>query len=640
MVQAIFKIVKGGKLPDFNFTAQGDSIEDLGKLGNIVIKSSMRDGEIFVPKVDLDLTKVKGDVSVVKGILQGSHLEARLGNSRGFAGTLKLGLAGANAPFHLDLDIEADLTQLPPILKRVIDNDAFLQELAFAENLKGNATGKLLLGEHLASIETNVEVSKFNMSANYRRLPYPLKLNSGQFSYKNDQVTLINLNGHMGKSTCSGLSLRLNLKEASSLEIKAGQSNLLMEELFPWLFSFAAIKDKLSQTHVSLDQPASSTVQGRLGVKDLVLPWKQTMPLTINTLSLEAEGDNLHVQAANLSLADNRFDLKGNVRFDPKGFLLDMEVCADVLDLDTLKQSLDQNIKENHDQAGQSMWDYPVQGALKLRTEKLTWAGYTWSPFHADISFSDKSATVSVIEASLCGIGTPGVLKLAPQKISLEVKPAARSQKLDSAIYCLIDKSVKVDGNFNLEGNVSARGTAAALPGSLNGNLVFDATAGRFYAGIFHSTLMDIFGLPSVTEVFRGKLPDISKEGFGFNSIRAKADIQHGQVTLNEMIIDGISMNIVGQGSIDLTNKQVDCVALVAPFKAIDFFVKKIPVVRDILGGSLISIPVGIKGDLENPSVTPLAPSAVGSELLGFMKRIFQLPIQIIQPVLSGEGQK
>nr|MBC8361147.1 AsmA-like C-terminal domain-containing protein [Candidatus Desulfatibia profunda] len=856
-VQAIFKIVKGGRLPDFNFAAHGDTINDLGELDNIAVKGSMRDGEIFVPEVDFDLKDVKGDVTISKGILQAKELEARLGSIFARSGTLKLGLAGENALFHLNLPVEADLAELPSILKHVVGDTAFMKELALVENLQGKAAGSIILGEHLASIETNVEVAEFNVSASYRRLPYPLKLNSGRFSYKKDIIALKNVSGSMGKSSFSGAFLQFDLKKTSGLEIKFGKSSFAMEELFPWLSSFTAIKDKFQQlktikgtfslaafsfrgppsepenwhfqtagsvnnlnitsplfpdtlevaagqfnittkaisftdfqanlldasltvsgdingylkgvqnldlkfhgnmgpnaarwtsdvikfppqldlrppisisaanltwnnrrettlsgdltwpqglklsadifvkpdqltikklviqdseshatvklisanrafdlsfsgnlnkstldhlmaqnrflggwikgdfhTHVLLGQPVGSTVQGGLCVKDLVFPWKQTMPVTINTLSLDAQGDNLHVESASLWLAENRFDLKGNLKFDPKGFLLDMEVCADGLNLDNLKQTLDQNITKNHDQADKSLW--ALHGTLKLKTEKLTYAGYTWSPFHADISFSDKSATVTVSEANVCGIGTHGILTLSPQKINLDVKPAAQNQALHSTIYCLADKAVKVDGNFNLEGNITAQGTDEALLGSLNGNLEFAATAGRFYAGIFHSTLMDIFNLLNLTEVFRGKLPDITKKGFGYNSIQAKADIQHGKLTLNEMIIDGISMNIVGQGSVDLTNKQVDCVALVAPFKAVDFFIKKIPVVKDILGGSLISIPVGIKGPLENPSVTPLSPSAVGSGLLGIMKRTLRLPVQVVQPIFT-EGQK
>jgi hypothetical protein len=106
---------------------------------------------------------------------------------------------------------------------------------------------------------------------------------------------------------------------------------------------------------------------------------------------------------------------------------------------------------------------------------------------------------------------------------------------------------------------------------------------------------------------------------------------------LNEMIIDGTSMNIVCQGDIDLVKKQMDVTALVAPLKTIDFFIKRTPLIKEIFGESLVSIPVGIKGHLENPRVTPLPPSKVGSGLLGIVKRTLQLPVKIIQPIPPGE---
>jgi hypothetical protein len=89
-----------------------------------------------------------------------------------------------------------------------------------------------------------------------------------------------------------------------------------------------------------------------------------------------------------------------------------------------------------------------------------------------------------------------------------------------------------------------------------------------------------------------------------------------------------------------VANKQMDVTALVAPLKTIDFFIKRTPIVKDILGGSLISIPIGIKGRMENPNVTPLPPSKVGEGLLGVVKRTLQLPVKIIQPIAPGEESK
>lgn len=856
VVQDIFDIIKGGKLPLITFAAHGNSLEDLGKLENIIIKGSMLDGEIFVPGAELDLKKVKGDVTISKGILQGHNLEARLGNSRASQGTLKLDLEGENAPFHLDLALEADLAQLPPILKRLIHNETFQKEAALIEDAKGNATGRLVLGESLSEINVGVEISQFDLSANYKRMPLPLQMYGRGFSLQGTEIAVKDLSGSLGKSYFFGLSMQLDWDKAPHLEVKSAKTRILLEEIYPWLASFEGLSSTLKNlqsvngtadlsalqikgpllepknlhfqsagevknlkvkssfypetlevtsvhfkftekeiavtdlqaklpdsslqvsgaiigylqglqnldlrfqgeigpkvtewisdrfnlppelylrppisfsavhltwnnrretalsghmslpqglnlsgdiflapdeliikqfviqdseskasfkltsadraldisfsgnlnkatmdhlmlenkilggwikgdfhTHIQLDQPASSTVQGELMVKNLIVPWKIKAPFVVNTLSLKTNNDDIRVESANLSLDKKKFDLQGNVNLSPKGFLLDIEVSADEVNLNHLKQTLSTNNKANRDKKDKSAEIYPVQGVLKLKTEKFTYGAFTWSPFIADISFGDSAATVSIAEAAFCGIATSGTLKISPQEVSADFKLTARDQDLHASIFCLMDKSVKVDGNYTLDGSITAKGRGETLIQSLGGTFNFAATKGRFYGGNFHGLLIKIFRLLNITEMFKGKLPDIKQEGFGYHSFKIKADIQNGKLTLNEVVIDGTSMEIAANGSVDLTKKQIDAVALVAPLKTVDFFVKKIPLVRNILGDTFISIPFKIQGTLDDPKVT-LAPSEVGKGLLGIMERTLHLPIDIIQPIIPGE---
>jgi len=68
----------------------------------------------------------------------------------------------------------------------------------------------------------------------------------------------------------------------------------------------------------------------------------------------------------------------------------------------------------------------------------------------------------------------------------------------------------------------------------------------------------------------------------------------------------------------------------VAPFKTVDALVRLIPPLSYVFGGNLIIVPVRVSGDLRDPKVTVLSPSAVGSELLAPMKRIINIPFKII----------
>ena len=857
VVKDIFKIVKGGKVPYIHLTSHGKSMEELGKLENITINSKITSGEIFVPKVDLDLTDVAGDVTISKGILKGENLKARMGTSKCLDGSLELGLEVKNALFHLDLSLEADLSQLPPILKRVVHNKACLKEISLVDNLKGRATGRLVLGESMASINVFVDVSQFNLSANYGRLPHPLTINGAQYFFKGNTTSIKNARGSMGNSTFAEVSTQMNWDDIPQLKIASGRAKVDFKEIYPWLLSSKIISEKLrdlknvkgvlvlssmrlngpflepenyqfqmagevqnlilespllpgplaaakgnfsitseniSMTDVQtrihdtslkvtgtikdylmglslvdmtfqgeigpdvarwaqnaynisplfrlkppisvstahliwhnqqqttfsgdlsvkkglkiltdfsvnpekltiekliiqdqvsnasiklgkkhqimdvlfvgnlqketlddileqneilkgqikgdlyarilLDQPLNSTLKGELTAKNLVFPRKMKTPLVIHDLSLTTKKDILQVKSARLALADNSFNLKGNVTLSAAAPKLDMEFFADVLNLDQLERDMDKSANNSDNQTAEKSWAYPVRGMIKAKIKNLTYYGLTWKPFDADIHFNDNGAAVSITDANVCGITTLGILEITPREITIDLKPSAQNQELNPSVLCFSDRSAKIVGDFNLEGNIKAKGPPQTLMQNINGDLEFYASKGRFHAGRSFRILIKIFSILNVTEIFKGKLSNPETDGFAFNSIRAKADIQNGKLVLNEMIIDGTSMNIVCQGYVDVINKQMDVTALVAPLKTIDFFIKRTPLIKDIFGESLISIPVGIKGHLEDPRVAPLPPAKVGAGLLGIIKRTLQLPIKIIQPIPPGE---
>jgi len=74
----------------------------------------------------------------------------------------------------------------------------------------------------------------------------------------------------------------------------------------------------------------------------------------------------------------------------------------------------------------------------------------------------------------------------------------------------------------------------------------------------------------------------------------------------------------------------------VAPFGSLDKLVRRVPVFGYVIGGTLTSIPVGVSGDIANPSVLPLGPSAVTSQLVGVFERTLKLPGKMLAPLQNG----
>ncbi|UCG14010.1 MAG: AsmA-like C-terminal domain-containing protein [Deltaproteobacteria bacterium] len=252
-VRDIFAILRAGTVSQITFSSHGTSLDDLDETENMVIKGNLTEAKVSPPVegVNLDLEDVSGDALISKGILHGKNLKARLGKTQAMEGTLKLGLEDEDAPFQLDILVDADMAQVPPILRQLIEDKDFKREMELIDNPEGRATGRLVLGESLASIGARVDVSQFTLSAEYKRAPFPVYVKGGEFSYDDTGIQVKDLSVNLGQSSFSNLSAELDMKEEPHLEAELGHSEISLDEMVPWVLSF--------RTEGSLEQEFKST---------------------------------------------------------------------------------------------------------------------------------------------------------------------------------------------------------------------------------------------------------------------------------------------------------------------------------------------------------------------------------------------
>ncbi len=855
VVQEIFNIVRGGAIPALTLESQGNALADLGRIENMVIQGTLQDGNIFVPGANLDLMDVDGMVVISGGILEGSKISARLENALGSEGTLRLGLTGKDAPLHLEALIEADLSQVPPLLKGLIENKNFLQEMAGIEDMEGRALGRLVLGESTGAMKAQLNVSEFNLSTKYKRIPYGIEIEAGQFSYDGDHIGVANLSGKLGRSTFSELTAQLNTGKEPDLDVASGKAALALDEIYPWLSSYPqtkkalknvksvsgtaalsaltlkgplfkpeawrfrttgtvpklalsstfapgvvelaggnfdateqkltfsgartklldasftasgliqdyakgvskaeislggdagpkavrwisdrinlppeldfqapvslstadlvwdkggrtsfkgdlslprgpkvsmdlsrttdelvirnlSVKDQESDSslsvdlkkrefhlnfsgnltagtterilvksrfpsgsvrgdfdaHVILDQPARSTGRGKLEGRDLIFPWNLGVPTKIDHISLDAMKDRLNVESMDLTWGDKQISVKGDVRPSNDMWLADMSLMTNGIEWEILRKALHPEKGERKEK--DDFWDVPIQGVVRLESDYFTYDKYTWKPVHADISLARDEISIAVSEADLCGISFPGTLKVASENLSFNFQPLAKEQAVDPAIACLWKEKRYMTGTFDLTGDVTTQGAAGELLEKLNGHIAFEATDGRIYKA---RGLAKVLSLINVTEIFRGRLPDMMTEGLPYQSATVRGNLQGGKLVLQEAILDGPTVEIVAQGDINLNDNSLDLKILVAPLKTVDSVVGKIPIIGGIMRGTLVTIPVRVSGAMGDPQVTYLTSSAVGSELTGMLRKTVKFPFKIIEPVLPGRSQK
>jgi hypothetical protein len=865
-VQEIFGIVRGGKVPLFTLKVQGTSFADLGDLENILIKGNIVEGKIMVPEVELDLADVKGDAVISEGVLHGEKLEARLGNSWGREGNLRLALQGEDKAFHLDIGVQADLAELPPIMKRLVDDRSFQEEMSLIEGLKGNAVGRLVLGESTEKIKVRVDASELILSTKYKRIPYPLEIKGGHFSYDETRVAIKNLSGNLGKTSISELSASIDLEKELYLEVKSANIDYAVEEIYAWLtsiegsplrlediksvkgytrfpalelkgpllspekwklkttyeprnliidstlfpgpieitkgkfegsvdpqkqklsfrnvqvgmldasmnisgatydyfkglnkidatlngvlgpesdrwvasllrlppilalrppvsisdgrllwekdaktsfkanvalsggesvsidvfvspeefrFKNVRIRDEVSdasaafhvrkrqvglkfqghlqkttfnrifveskfghgwlkgdfRAHISLDEPMKSTAQGRLMGQDLILPYYLNIPLEIDKIALNAEKRHVDVEQVVLVSGDRKMDFKGDVDFSPAGLVFDMGLDTDGITWTEMEKLMGKDKGEKKDseekevKQGKGLYDFPINGTLRLKSDYFNYDRFTWFPFNADITFDPDEINITIIQAELCGISTPGSLKITPKDVSLDFQPVANKRGLQTTAGCLRGEEVQITGEFDLGGNIRAQARPEKMLESLNGNFEIQTGKGRVH---HHVPMEKLLAYLNVLGIVKGQLSEMKEKGFAFDSISAKAGIKDGKIVIHEGIIDGLTMDIASQGNVDLVDKKIDLVILVAPVKTVDTILQKIPIIRRITKDGLITVAVKMEGDLANPKVQTLPASAVGSGLVGMMKRTLKLPFEVIDPVLPKKGE-
>jgi hypothetical protein len=265
---------------------------------------------------------------------------------------------------------------------------------------------------------------------------------------------------------------------------------------------------------------------------------------------------------------------------------------------------------------------------VHVKANDLTYGEYTWSQVQADVHLDGDNTQVQIDQAVLCGISTPGALGFSPQGVSLRITPTAADASLHETANCFLHRPVKAVAKYDLTGEINLLPTRENPAQFLSGHVNFSSDNGRItYANV----LMKIFSILNITEVFTGGKSDLSENGYGYSTAAVKATLAEGKVQLTEILLDGNSLKITGQGTIDLRDRTVDIILLTAPLKTVDRIVNKLPMINYIIGGSLISIPLKISGPINDPDVTPMSPAAVGKGVLHIMERTLKSPFKLVQ---------
>ena len=380
--------------------------------------------------------------------------------------------------------------------------------------------------------------------------------------------------------------------------------------------------------------PLKSTATGTLAWKDVQYPGIENLPVQIKSASIEAAGNSLQVKALDAVVGKCDLHAGGSVKFSQQGYVVDMNVASDSINLDALEKTL---TKGAAPASAEELWETPLRGRIRVAARSLSKAGLTWEPFNADVMFADKAITIAATEAKLCDIATPGTLMVTPDTMTLEVKPAAQKAAVKTVVKCLTGEKSIITGTLDVQSDLIAQGSAFNLAKNLAGKISITARKGRIYRS---NLLTRILSFLSIRNLVTGGTTDIAKKGFAYRSINIKGEIKGDTLKIDEGILDSATLSLAWQGSIDMATKKMDITVLATPFQLSDLLLMGIPVVGIVFSRTLIGIPLRVTGTIDDPKLGPASPLAIGKGLLGVVTNIVKLPVKIIEPVLpESRGQ-
>ncbi len=198
VTRTVTDIVLGGKArsASYYFRDLAEGFKDIKKMA---IKVDIQAARIRPPKTPLLLDNASGPIEIIDGYLSGKDLKADFRNSKGTRCSLLLDLTSRSDEFRLDLDIDAELDDLPSVLYDLIDDEVFRKELMLFKEITGKAKAHLNIGDTLAKPAVTVEVDSVNGGARYDRIGQSFRVREGGFDVLPDKrVNWKDIGGTLG----------------------------------------------------------------------------------------------------------------------------------------------------------------------------------------------------------------------------------------------------------------------------------------------------------------------------------------------------------------------------------------------------------------------------------------------------------
>ena len=229
-------IVRGGQTTHIRVAMSGDTVGDFERIESLTIEGRLEKGRIDLPFIRFDAEEVSGDFRIRDGFLEADGIRARRKGLSTAEGRLRLQLRPDNQSLTLELPLAADdLSVLPGLLGRMIDDPDFQRELKRIQAIEGSTAGRLRIGGQVPDVTIDVEAWQIDARGRHAAVPYPLAFQGGRIAYSRDAVTLQGVDVSVGRSQASRLDAAVGLTGARRLRAASPRAAIDLGEAHAWL---------------------------------------------------------------------------------------------------------------------------------------------------------------------------------------------------------------------------------------------------------------------------------------------------------------------------------------------------------------------------------------------------------------------
>lgn len=410
-------------------------------------------------------------------------------------------------------------------------------------------------------------------------------------------------------------------------------------------------------------QAEQTTYSGYLEANDL--QWSigsDLAPIIGRDISLSGENQTIHLNTFSADLDGDRLNITGDITDDSPQIAIDLALTANNLSLNTLQKVLTLHKKfftqpppppctssEATPESDSPTLSKNLNGTLTFKLDALHYTTkptlqdnlsipslprtYTLNNISGDIDFAEHELQMKLLPTDLCGMKLSGTYFSDSTKKNdsfWDVGTGSDDLLFDNVLPCLGQDTSVIKGPFRIKAHLEG------YPHNWHsGELALSSASGIIKK---MNLLSKIFSVVNFTDMFTwGEPPDIDGKGLMYTNLLLRSHITDNSLVVDRANLKGKGVNLSGRGTIDLSdaNFNSEMTFFVAPFRLIDSIIGHVPLVGKAIGGdkeSIFTFPVGMKGPINNPTITALPPSAIGNATFEFIRDTLTLPFRILFP--------